>query len=100
MKTNWHFYNDSHSSQNKKCFGHVAEKIESHIFGSITIFPENRTVYEIMQKNTVEPCRPQMEIRRMLIVCWVPGATNTHSEYTGLFEMIVGVLTTCHTKYT
>jgi hypothetical protein len=23
-----------------------------------------------------------------------------HKPYTGLFEMIVGVLTTCHTKYT
>jgi len=25
---------------------------------------------------------------------------NSQVTYTGLFEMIVGVLTTCHTKYT
>ena len=29
----------------------------------------------------VEPGRPQMTIWRMCIACWVPKATNTHSEY-------------------
>ena len=29
----------------------------------------------------VEPETPQMKIRRMRILCWIPKATNTHSEY-------------------
>jgi hypothetical protein len=40
-------------------------------------FVENRAVYEIMWKNTVEPDRPQMAIWRMRIVWWIPKATNT-----------------------
>jgi len=42
---------------------------------------ENRTVYEIMWKNIVQPGRPQMAIWRMRIACWKSKATNTHSEY-------------------
>ena len=41
----------------------------------------NRVVYEIMWKNIVEPDGPQMTKRRIRIACWVPKATNTHSEY-------------------
>jgi len=44
-------------------------------------FSENRAVYEIMGKNIVERERPQMTIWRMRIACWIPKATNTHSEY-------------------
>ena len=42
---------------------------------------ENRTVYEIMSKNKVVPCRPQMTIWRMQITCRIPKATNKHSQY-------------------
>jgi hypothetical protein len=31
--------------------------------------PENHAVYEIIWKNTIEPGRPQMPIRRMRITC-------------------------------
>ena len=34
-----------------------------------------------MWKNIIEPHRPQMTIWRMRIACWIPKATNTHSEY-------------------
>jgi hypothetical protein len=34
-----------------------------------------------MWKNTVQPDGPQMKIRRMRIVRWIPKATNTFSEY-------------------
>jgi hypothetical protein len=44
-------------------------------------FSESRAVYEIMYKNIVQRGRPQMKICRMRIACWVPKATNTHSEY-------------------
>jgi hypothetical protein len=32
-------------------------------------------------KNIVEPGRQQMTTWRMLIACWIPKATNTHSSY-------------------
>ena len=34
-----------------------------------------------MWKNVVERSRPQMTIWRTRIACWIPKATNTHSEY-------------------
>ena len=43
-------------------------------------FSENRAVYEIMCKNTVQPGRPQMTIWRMRVACQIPKDT-THSEY-------------------
>ena len=43
--------------------------------------PENRAVYEIMWKNTVQPDRSQMTIWRMRKTWWITKATNTHSEY-------------------
>jgi hypothetical protein len=44
-------------------------------------FFENRAFYETMFKNILERGRPQMTVRRMLIVCWIPKATYTHSQY-------------------
>jgi len=46
----------------------LVEKIETH-FMSKKNFHENRTVWEIMWKNTVEPDRPQMKIRRIYSLC-------------------------------
>ena len=37
--------------------------------------------FKIMSKNIVQPDRPQMTIWRMCIACWIPVATDTHSEY-------------------
>ena len=50
------------------------------VFGNFFFF-ENGAVCEIMWKNFVEPNGPQMTIWRMCIACWIPKATNTHSEY-------------------
>ena len=47
-------------------------------------FFENRAVFEIMLKNTVEPGRPQVIMWRMRIACWILRATNAHSEYVTL----------------
>ena len=44
-------------------------------------FLENGAVYEIMWKNIVQPDRPQMTIWHMSIACWIPKATDTHSQY-------------------
>jgi hypothetical protein len=60
----------------------VVEEIKTQIlFSIILFFFENRVVYEIMWKNSVERCRPQMIIWRMRIKCWITKATHTHSEY-------------------
>jgi len=59
----------------------VVEIIKTHILCSINFFFENRAVYEIMWKNIVEPDRPRMIIRLMLIGCWIPKATDAYSEY-------------------
>ena len=37
--------------------------------------------YEIKCKNTVQPSRPQMTIRRKRIAWWILRTTNTHSSY-------------------
>jgi hypothetical protein len=41
---------------------------------------ENVAVYGKWE-NIAERSRPQMTIWRMRIACWIPKATNTHSEY-------------------
>jgi hypothetical protein len=35
---------------------------------------------EKMWENTVERDRPRMTIRRMRIACWLPKATNKHTQ--------------------
>jgi hypothetical protein len=40
-----------------------------------------RAIYEIIWKNIVQSDRPQMAIWLMRIACWIPKATNTHSQY-------------------
>jgi len=49
-------------------------------------YNENRALYEIMWKNTLEPGRLQMTILCMRIACWIPKATNTHSQYVIIIE--------------
>jgi len=38
----------------------VVERIKTHILYSITFFPENRAVYEIMWENIIEPDKLHM----------------------------------------
>ena len=42
---------------------------------------ENRAVYEIMWKSTVQPGRPQMTAWSKRITCWIHKFKNVHSEY-------------------
>jgi hypothetical protein len=51
------------------------DKIKTHTLYSVMFF-ENRAVYEIVWKNTVELGRPQMTIWRMSIACWISKGTN------------------------
>ena len=63
MKTNIHFllYLAHFSLEWENFQTEIVEKIRTNILCSVTIFFfENRTVYEIVCKNIVEPERPQM----------------------------------------
>jgi hypothetical protein len=84
MKANIHFWSyHSHFilersfTKKKKSYrkSKHAFKFNKHIF-------VNRTAFETTWKNTVEPGRPQMKIRRMRISYWVPKCyKHTLSEY-------------------
>jgi len=83
MKTNIHFwlYLSQFFLEWKIFKTKVVEKITTHFISSITFPPENRGVYEIMRKNSVDPDRLQMTVWLARIACWITKATNTHSEY-------------------
>jgi hypothetical protein len=51
----------------------------THVMFSNFFFLENLIFYEITWKNIVEPCRPQMTIRRKRIACGITKVTNTHT---------------------
>ena len=53
----------------------AVQKIKTQILGSMIFF-----LSKIVWKNTVQPGRPQMTIRRMRFACWVTKATDTHLE--------------------
>jgi hypothetical protein len=60
----------------------VVEKIKTYSLHPMHFFFfENRAVNKTKWKYFVEWSRPQMTIWRMRIACWIPKATNTHSEY-------------------
>ena len=68
--------------QNEKCFRQMYSKSECtfYVQKRFFFFFENRSVYEIMWKTTVEPGRPHVTIWRMRIACWILKATNTHTH--------------------
>jgi len=41
---------------------------------------KNCVIDEIRWKNIVELCRLQITIWRMVVACWIPKATNMHSQ--------------------
>jgi len=57
----------------------VVEKIKTRCM--FNNFFENRALYDIRWKKYCRAGRPHMEIWRMRIVCWIPKATDTYSEY-------------------
>jgi hypothetical protein len=62
----------------------VAEKIKMHILFSVTFFFENRAVYHVMWKNTIQPGSPQKTIWRLRVNAEYPGLhthTHTHTHF-------------------
>jgi len=58
----------------------MVEIIKTNILRSANFIFKNRDVYEIMWKNIVVRGRPQITIWRMRIACWIPKATNAHTQ--------------------
>ena len=56
------------------------ENRDTHFVFSNFSFSKILPFFEIMRKNMVVPDRTQMIICRMRIACWIPKATNSHSE--------------------
>jgi hypothetical protein len=81
MKTNEHFYHISliFFLEREMFQTKVVYKIKPHIMCSV-IFFKNHTFYEIMWKDFVKRGRPQMTIWSLRIACWIPKATNKHSQ--------------------
>ena len=50
------------------------------MFDNFFFSPEDRAVYEIMWKTTVEPSKPQMKIWRISIACWILNPYRTNVE--------------------
>jgi hypothetical protein len=80
MQTSVHLYL-THFFLEWEMFQTFRENQNKH-FVFNNFFPENRTLYEILWKNTVKPDRPQMTIWHMRTACWVPK--NTYSQYATL----------------
>jgi hypothetical protein len=59
------------------------EKIKTHFTFNNIFFSENRAVYEIMWKNTVQTRQATGDniIRRMRFACWITKATDIHTQY-------------------
>jgi hypothetical protein len=64
---------------NEKYYRQICREHQNTHF-TFSNFFENRAVYELMWKNILQPDRPQMTIWYTPISCWVPKATNAHSE--------------------
>jgi len=59
----------------------VVQKMKTHILCSITHFRKSCRFWDNVEKYDIESDKPRMTIWRMRIACWIPKATDTHSEY-------------------
>jgi hypothetical protein len=69
----------------------LVQKIKTHILCSVTL-KKTCPVCEIILKHVVEPGRSQVTMWRVLFACWIPEATNTHSEQLRLIAVALSRL--------
>ena len=67
------------SCWNEKYFGKSCREIKNIRFVFSDFFFKSFLIWDV-EKNIVQPDRPQMTIRRMRIAFWISKATDTHSE--------------------
>jgi len=80
MKTDIHLY---HISLISSCMRNVSDATCRENQNTRTVFSklfENRTANEKKWINIVERSRQLITIWRMPIACWIPKATNTHTQ--------------------
>ena len=66
-----------------------SHKHKIHMFAFINfIFRKSCRLWDMWQ-NVIVRGRPQMTMWRMRIACWIPKATNTHSEYAVLIVFVL-----------
>ena len=65
------------------------ENQSTHFLFNNFFFRKSYRLWDNVQKNILERGRPQMTIGRMRIECWIPKATNTHSEYVILIPFLL-----------
>ena len=66
----------------------VVEKIKIYILFSVTLFRKSYRLWDNVKKY----CRAghaNITTRRMRIACWIPKATNTHSEHVILIAFLL-----------
>jgi hypothetical protein len=90
------FYHSSVLLRMRNDSGKRCRKNQTHVSYSV-IFFLNRTVYERMWKNTVEPGRPHI-IWRMRVTSRIPMATNTHSVYVAFLVAHLNVTLYVHSQ--
>jgi hypothetical protein len=75
----------------KKCRKCVETSVDTwrHMFSN---FFRQIPIYEKTWINIIDRGRPQMAIWRIRVACWIPKATNTHSEYVILIAFSQQVL--------
>ena len=81
-------------SYNKECLRQkVADKIKTRISSSIT-FSENRAVCETTWKKhvTARQATDDNRIQRVRFACWIPKATETHSEFVMLCAFFMATM--------
>ena len=87
MKTNIRFWSYlPHFFLEWEVFQKKCKENRNTYFVFDNFFFENRTVYEIMWKNSVEQGKPQMTVWHMRIVCWIPKATKKNTHTHGLYN--------------
>ena len=69
------------SNYNEKCFRQNLYWKSKTVSCSISLFIENRAIYEIISKNIADPDRPQMAIWRMYFETWITEIADTNWEY-------------------
>jgi hypothetical protein len=68
------------SLYNENCFKKGVEQIKTHLMFNNYFF-DSCAVYDALWENIIGPRRPQMLIWHICTACWIPEATNTHSEH-------------------
>jgi len=82
MKNYAHLWSLSHFFLRTRSVSKVAEKIRTHILGSVSVFRQSSYLWGNVEKyGRARQATGDNRVRRMHIACWVAKAIDTLSEY-------------------